>query len=331
MSTHPGDQLLEAAIQHLEDLKARGTRFVSISPGGLQSLAALRDPPPSALRPAPGTAPTSVSIPRPAAAPPSPAPARAATPLRPVAPVPSGAPTPPQRPPLPGPALPARPAAAPTPARAPLAPDAKAAALAELRTRALACVKCPHLVAARRQVVFGVGSVNADLMFVGEAPGMDEDKQGEPFVGRAGQLLTRIIQTMGLTRETVYIGNILKCRPDTPGQSFGNRQPTPEEMETCIPYLLEQIEIIRPKVLVALGATAVKGLLGECQSITRMRGQWQTFQGCPLMPTFHPSFLLRPENADKKRLIWQDMLAVMERLEMPISEKQRGYFSQPGA
>ncbi len=222
------------------------------------------------------------------------------------------------------------PAADSAPPRAPLAPEAKAAALAELRTRALACVKCPHLVASRKQVVFGVGSANADLMFVGEAPGLDEDRQGEPFVGRAGQLLTRIIQTMGLTRETVYIGNILKCRPDTPGQSFGNRQPTPEEMETCIPYLLEQIEIIRPKVLVALGATAVKGLLGECLSITRMRGQWQTFQGCPLMPTFHPSFLLRPENADKKRLIWQDMLAVLERLGMPISEKQRGYFSQPG-
>lgn len=187
-------------------------------------------------------------------------------------------------------------------------------------------MKCSHLAASRRNVVFGVGDINASLMFVGEAPGADEDAQGEPFVGAAGQLLTRIIQTMGLTRQTVYIGNILKCRPDTPGQNSGNRKPTADEMQTCIPYLHAQIDLIQPKVLVALGATAVEGLLGKTEGITRLRGRWQTYRGIPLMPTFHPSYLLRNQALTEKRKVWEDMLAVMERLGMPISEKQRGYF-----
>jgi uracil-DNA glycosylase len=198
--------------------------------------------------------------------------------------------------------------------------------MAQLRARASACQRCPHLVAARRNVVFGVGDINASLMFVGEAPGADEDAQGEPFVGAAGQLLTRIIQTMGLSRQTVYIGNILKCRPDTPGQSFGNRAPTEEEMETCIPYLLEQIDLIQPKVLVALGATAVKGLLHSKIGITALRGHWQVFRGIPTMPTYHPAYLLRNQAMAVKRQLWEDMLQVMEKLAMPISEKQRGYF-----
>jgi uracil-DNA glycosylase family 4 len=151
------------------------------------------------------------------------------------------------------------------PVRLPIASSSpeKSAAFAELQKRALACVKCPHLASSRKNVVFGVGSIDAQLMFVGEAPGADEDEQGEPFVGRAGQLLTKIIQATGLSRADVYIANILKCRPDTPGQSAGNRKPTPDEMATCIPYLHEQIDLIRPKVIVALGATAVEGLLGK--------------------------------------------------------------------
>lgn len=171
-----------------------------------------------------------------------------------------------------------------------------------------------------------MGNPNADLMFVGEAPGADEDAQGEPFVGRAGQLLTRIIETMGLSRKTVYIGNILKCRPDMPDGAPGNRKPTAEEMETCSPWLLEQIELIQPKVLVALGGTAVEGLLGGKVAITRARGQWTTFKGIPLMPTFHPSYLLRGNDVSKKRLVWEDMLEVMEKLGMPITEKQQAYF-----
>ena len=190
----------------------------------------------------------------------------------------------------------------------------------------MACVKCPHLASSRQNVVFGVGSLDAELMFIGEAPGADEDEQGEPFVGKAGQLLTRIIQAMGLTRETVYIGNILKCRPDTPGQAAGNRKPTPEEMKTCIPYLHEQIDLIRPKVIVALGATAVEGLLGKTIGITRLRGNWRTYRGTPLMPTYHPAYLLRNQAPSEKRRVWEDMLQVMEKLRLPISEKQRKYF-----
>jgi uracil-DNA glycosylase len=182
------------------------------------------------------------------------------------------------------------------------------------------------LAASRRNVVFGVGNLYTELMFVGEAPGADEDARGEPFVGAAGQLLTKILQAMGLQRDDVYIANILKCRPDTPGQSSGNRKPTPQEMATCISHLHEQIDIIQPKVLVALGATAVEGLLGATAGISRLRGHWQSYRGLPLMPTYHPAYLLRNQTAETKRQVWEDMLQVMERLGMPITEKQRNYF-----
>ena len=204
--------------------------------------------------------------------------------------------------------------------------DARLQAIADLRARVMGCVKCPHLVSSRTTVVFGVGDINAQLMFVGEAPGADEDRQGEPFVGAAGQLLTKMIQAMGLTRDSVYIANILKCRPDTPGQAYGNRKPTPEEMQTCILWLHEQIDIIRPKVLVGLGATAIEGLLGKTAGIMRLRGQWHTYRDIPLMPTYHPAFLLRNQAISEKRKVWEDLLQVMEKLGLPISEKQRAYF-----
>jgi DNA polymerase len=295
-------QLLDGAIQHLQELQASGVRFVSLSP---ESLAALRQP-----RPAAPAAPA----PRPVAPPP----------VKPTltAPIPA----------QPKPAL-ARPLSLPLPGETPvpaaapmLSPEAKVAAFAELRQRATACVRCPHLASARKNVVFGVGDINAQLMFIGEAPGADEDDQGEPFVGKAGLLLTRIIRTMGLTRESVYIGNILKCRPDTPGQASGNRKPTAEEMQTCIPYLHEQIDLIRPKVIVALGGTAVEGLLGKMIGITKLRGQWRAYRGIPLMPTYHPAYLLRNQALSEKRRVWEDMLQVMEKLCLPISQKQRDYF-----
>ena len=204
----------------------------------------------------------------------------------------------------------------------------KIAAFAALRERVLGCAKCAHLASSRKNVVFGVGNIDAQLMFVGEAPGADEDAQGEPFVGRAGELLTKIIQAMGLQRGDVYIANILKCRPDTPGQSAGNRKPTSDEMATCAPYLHEQIDLIRPRVLVALGATAIEGLLGKSIGITKMRGEWKTYRGTPLMPTYHPAYLLRNQAISEKRKVWEDMLAVMEKLEMPISDKQRNYFTK---
>jgi uracil-DNA glycosylase len=248
------NQLLDATIQHLEDLKSRGVRHVAVSQEMLRAFAQ--------------------------------------------------------------PAL--------------LDPQAKAMAFAALRERALTCVKCAHLASSRKNVAFGVGSIDAQLMFIGEAPGADEDEQGEPFVGRAGQLLTKIIQATGLSRADVYIANILKCRPDTPGQTAGNRKPTSDEMATCIPYLHEQIDLIRPKVIVALGATAVEGLLGKTIGITKLRGTWKTYRGIPLMPTYHPAYLLRNQAMSEKRKVWEDMLAVMEKLQMPISQKQRNYFLKAG-
>jgi uracil-DNA glycosylase family 4 len=202
----------------------------------------------------------------------------------------------------------------------------KSELLTLVRERVRACAKCDHLACSRTQTVFGVGNPDADLMFIGEAPGVDEDQQGEPFVGRAGQLLTRILKAMNFAREDVYIANILKCRPDTPRGSFGNRPPTAKEMQTCRPYLVEQIEIIQPSVLVALGAVAVEGLLGMCGAMRELRGRWHNYNGIPLMITYHPAYLLRNQAPSEKRKVWEDMLQVLERLEQPISERQRKYF-----
>jgi len=210
----------------------------------------------------------------------------------------------------------------------PDSPDqsSKAARMERLRTRASVCIKCPHLAATRTQVVFGVGNIDTELMFVGEAPGADEDLQGEPFVGKAGQLLTKIIESMGFERSDVYIGNVLKCRPDMPQGEPGNRKPRPEEMATCLPYLIEQIEIIQPKCLVALGATAMEGLLGATASMGSLRGRWHSFKDIPLMATYHPAYLVRNQSIAEKRKVWEDMLQVLERLGKPISQKQRNYF-----
>jgi DNA polymerase len=293
----------------LQELKERGVRFVALSPETLAGLSQARPAAPVRSVPVP-PAPTPRPVAKPLVSPTPP-------PTKPVAPKPALAQT--LSLPLPG--------ETPTPVAAPaLSPEAKAAAFAELRQRALACVRCPNLASARKNVVFGVGDINAQLMFIGEAPGADEDDQGEPFVGKAGQLLSKIIQAMGLTRGSVYIGNILKCRPDTPGQASGNRKPTPEEMQTCIPYLHEQIDLIRPRVIVALGGTAVEGLLGKTIGITKLRGQWRTYRGIPLMPTYHPAYLLRNQAPSEKRRVWEDMLQVMGRLGLPISQKQRSFF-----
>lgn len=294
------DQLLDATLQHLEGMKARGTRHVAVSP---ETLRALAQPAPRFVAPQP-------TVPQPARS--APAPMPRSTPV-----------TPPPAAVL-APVTQSKGAPAPTADSA-----AKAAAFAELRTRVLACVKCPHLASSRKTVVFGVGNIDSPLMFVGEAPGADEDEQGEPFVGKAGQLLTKIIETMGLQRSDVYIGNILKCRPDTPGQTAGNRKPTTDEMATCIPYLHEQIDLIQPQVLVALGATAVEGLLGKTVGITKLRGTWQTYGNIPLMPTYHPAYLLRNQALSEKRKVWEDMLQVMEKLQMPITERQRRFFIKP--
>jgi len=163
------------------------------------------------------------------------------------------------------------------------------------------CTRC-KLHQGRTTLVFGVGRPDADLMFVGEAPGRDEDQQGEPFVGPAGQLLTKIIEAIGLTRDQVYIANVIKCRPPQ------NRNPELDEVQTCAPFLFQQLDVIRPRVVVALGAFAVRTLLRSEQSISRLRGQVFDYRGAKLVPTFHPAFLLR--SPDRKRDVWQDMKKV---------------------
>ena len=166
------------------------------------------------------------------------------------------------------------------------------------------CQRCKLHRLGRSRVVFGVGNPDAKLMFVGEGPGEDEDRQGEPFVGRAGQLLTRIIEAMGLTRGDVYIANVIKCRPP------GNRNPEPDEVEQCEPFLFRQIDIVKPKVVVALGKFAAQSLLRTTDPITRIRGREYTYRDAVLMPTYHPAFLLR--NPSAKRDVWNDMKRVME-------------------
>ncbi|MEX1118110.1 MAG: uracil-DNA glycosylase [Terrimicrobiaceae bacterium] len=209
-------------------------------------------------------------------------------------------------------------------------PPASFKTLPALREAALVCTRCPHLVASRKGVVFGVGNPKADLMFVGEAPGADEDEQGEPFVGRAGQLLTKIILAMGFTRDDIYIANVLKCRPDMPAGESGNRKPKAKEMETCLPWLEQQISLIKPKAMVALGATAVEGLLGLTEPMGKLRGQWLDFHEIPVMVTYHPAYLLRNQSISEKRKVWEDMMLVLERLGRPISAKQKRFFTAAG-
>ena len=194
-----------------------------------------------------------------------------------------------------------------------------------LRDIVLSDKVCAEHIRPEKKIVFGVGNLDAKIFFCGEAPGADEEIQGEPFVGKAGQLLTKIIAAMGLSRDDVYIGNIMNWRPETPK---GNRKPEFEEMRYCLPYLKAQIEIVRPQVVVALGMTAVEGLLGvdPSRKMGKIRGQWQKFGDTDLMATYHPSFLLQYASAQMKRLVWEDMMAVMEKVGIPISEKQRGYF-----
>lgn len=198
-----------------------------------------------------------------------------------------------------------------------------------LRETVLNCATCRAHVPQDRKIVFGVGNLDAEIFFCGEAPGADESIQGEPFVGRAGQLLTKIIQAMGLQREEVYIGNIMNWRPEMP-TDVGNRPPTQEEMEFCLPYLKAQLAVVQPKVIVALGATAVSGLLGHDpkRRMGDVRGRWHSFEHVPLMITYHPSYILRSGTLQAKRQIWEDILQVMEKLHMKISPKQRAYFTQ---
>jgi uracil-DNA glycosylase family 4 len=198
------------------------------------------------------------------------------------------------------------------------APD-RALRLPQLALEVASCTRC-GLAATRTQTVFARGDMDAKLCFVGEAPGADEDAQGLPFVGRAGQLLDRMIGAMGLSPERdVYVCNILKCRPPD------NRRPEPEEMATCIPFLHEQLALVRPRVIVALGNTAVAALLGTKLGITKLRGQWKLYGGQTLvMPTYHPSYLLRPspQQGEAKRQAWEDLQLVMKELGLAVPTRK---------
>lgn len=233
-------------------------------------------------------------------------------------------PVPPPRPPATAPSAPVRPSAAPLweneafsrGPRKTFQPDPapRAETLDGIRKDLGDCQRCA-LGRTRTHIVFGVGSAKARLMFVGEAPGFHEDKQGEPFVGKAGELLDKMIGAMTLSRDEVYIANVLKCRPPE------NRDPAPDEVAKCSPFLERQIATIQPEVIVALGKFAANLLSGHQGSLNGVRGKWQSYKGIPLMPTFHPAYLLR--NPADKAAAWADLKLVMQRLDLEIPEKYR--------
>jgi uracil-DNA glycosylase family 4 len=235
------------------------------------------------------------------------------------------------RPPSPVVAAPATPTLPPPPTVV-LPAGEKSARWAALLDAVINDPTCKASVRAGKKVVLGVGTLDARIMFVGEAPGAEEEIQGEPFVGPAGQLLTKMIQAMGLKRSDVYIGNIMNWRPQMPTvegrEQVGNRPPNEEEMRYCLPYLRAQIEVVNPELLVALGSTAAQGLLGvgSFKALGDIRGKWHTFADKPLMVTYHPSYILRNQSNRSKRMIWEDLLKVMERAALPVTDKQRGFF-----
>jgi len=300
-------QALIAVTEELRRLKGAGVGSVAVSD---EALGAVR----RALRSA-AAAPASAG---PATAPPAEPPPPA---VRAVAPVPA----PVQVPRVAVPALPEAPAVK-------LPEGDKRARWEALLALVTGDPVCRANVRPGKKVVLGVGTLDARIMFVGEAPGGEEEIQGEPFVGPAGQLLTKMIQAMGLARADVYIGNIMNWRPQMPAvegrDQVGNRPPTEEEMRYCLPFLRAQIDVVNPQLLVALGSTAAQGLLGfrSFKALGDVRGRWHDFGGKPLMVTYHPSYILREPTNRKKRLIWEDLLKVMERGELPVSERQRGYF-----
>ena len=203
----------------------------------------------------------------------------------------------------------------------------KIARLTSLRQQAENWPPATTLGTLRDVMVFATGSPDARVMFIGEAPGYQEERELEPFVGPAGQKLNEILKAMGLAREDVYLSHIVKFRPATARQTTNNRKPSAEEMAACLPFIRAEIAIVKPECVVALGTTAAEGLLGLEGAITSMRGPWHDFEGTPVRITYHPSHLLQSNAASPvKRQLWEDMLAVMEKLDLPISAKQRGYF-----
>jgi DNA polymerase len=202
----------------------------------------------------------------------------------------------------------------------------KESLLYELKQQVTHCRKC-RLAGTRRNTVFGEGSIDAEVMCIGEGPGRQEDMTGRPFVGRAGELLTRIIERgMGMNRSEVYIANLVKCRPTVDLKLERDRPPDRVELENCVPFLLKQIEIIAPRVIIALGSPAARFLLGTEQGITRIRGNWGEFMGVPVMPTYHPSYLLRNggDTSPLRRQVWEDIKKVLARTGRPVPTARKG-------
>ncbi len=202
----------------------------------------------------------------------------------------------------------------------------KSAKLESIKRQAASWAPARALGSLRETMVFATGNPDAKIMMIGEAPGYYEEKEGQPFVGPAGQKLNDILKAMGVSREEIYISNLVKFRPAIPKQTTNNRKPSPEEMTACLPLVLAEIEIVKPALIIALGGTAAEGLLKLVGTVGNMRGKWHDISGIPARVTYHPSYLLQSSSNDVKRALWEDMLAVMEKLEMPISEKQRGFF-----
>ncbi|MBX7103341.1 MAG: uracil-DNA glycosylase [Gemmataceae bacterium] len=204
----------------------------------------------------------------------------------------------------------------------PVTPDQRRIRLQELAEVVSRCARCPELCSTRTQTVFGVGPIDVELCCIGEAPGADEDAQGEPFVGKAGQLLNDILKASGFARSEVYICNILKCRPP------GNRTPKPEESDNCREYLHEQLALVRPKFMVAWGGTAAQNLLKVTTPIGKLRGQLHEFQGIPLLVTYHPAYLLPHRNPAMKKEVWKDMQLLVKKMGRSLPESSRKYASE---
>ena len=197
-------------------------------------------------------------------------------------------------------------------------PDGRRRELALLAERVCTCDRCPELVATRTQTVFGVGPIGAEICFIGEAPGFDEDRAGEPFVGPAGQMLNRIIAACELRREDIYLCNILRCRPP------GNRQPKPEEAANCREYLDRTLELVRPNVICCWGGVAAQNLLGSTLGITQLRGKWYEYRDIPVLCTFHPAALLEGRSPEKKKYVWEDMKMLLTKLGRPLPGLKKG-------
>ncbi|WP_435892653.1 uracil-DNA glycosylase [Oceaniferula spumae] len=204
--------------------------------------------------------------------------------------------------------------------------NTKAEKIASLKKQAGSWAPARSLGTLRQTMVFSTGNPDADVMLVGEAPGFDEERLMEPFVGKAGQKLDGILTAMGIDRKSTYISNIVKFRPQMPNQTTNNRKPTPAEMAACMPFIQAEVDIVAPKVIIALGGTAAQALLASNDPVAKMRGQFHQFAGIPVRVTYHPSYILHNEATSEKRKLWEDMLSVMDLLGMPISDKQQAYF-----